>query len=182
MFAAALLLAAMMVSPAMGADFGTYKPAEEPVVAGSKLELSANVALTTDYVFRGFSQTDESPAIQGGFDATYGAFYLGIWASNLDFGGATNLAGATVDIADIEVDLYGGITKEVTLGGRDVTFDLGVIYYAYPNAFDTIGLVGGVVTPLGELDYWEFKFGWGLHSLSGHRRVLNTVFLARLYR
>lgn len=120
------------------------------------IELSANVALTTDYVFRGISQTDESPAIQGGIDLSYGIFYAGIWASNLDFGGVTAADGSTVDVANIEVDYYGGIKK--ALGG--VTFDLGAIYYTYPNAHDgtTLSAAGAVVS-LSELDYWELKVG-----------------------
>ncbi len=41
----------------------------------------ANTALTTDYVFRGISQSAEGAAVQGGFDATCGMFYAGVWAS-----------------------------------------------------------------------------------------------------
>ena len=50
-------------------------------------EITANVALTTDYVWRGVSQnTDESPALQGGFDfADESGFYAGVWASNVNF-------------------------------------------------------------------------------------------------
>jgi uncharacterized protein (TIGR02001 family) len=81
---------------------------------------SANVALTTDYVFRGFSQTSEGPAVQGGFDLTCGMFYTGVWASSLDWQGD----------ASIEMDLYAGV-KFTT--GR-IAWDLGVIYYAYPRS------------------------------------------------
>lgn len=145
--AAGAFVGAGMATTAFAADINTYKPAAEPMPAERKLELSANVAMTSDYVFRGISQTDENPAIQGGFDATYGSFYLGIWGSNLDFGGA-NPSGDGVtftDIANLEVDVYGGITKS----WNSVEFDFGLIYYIYPNAFD----------PAAELDYVEFKFG-----------------------
>ena len=57
--------------------------------------LSANVALATDYIFRGFSQTAEGPAIQGGFDATCGRFYAGVWASSLDWGAVETHAAST---------------------------------------------------------------------------------------
>ncbi|MGD9867375.1 MAG: TorF family putative porin [Hyphomicrobiales bacterium] len=136
-----------MATTAFAADINTYKPAAEPLPPERKLELSANVALTTDYVFRGISQTDENAAVQGGFDLTYGSFYAGVWASSLDFGGAdTNGDGiADNDIADIEIDWYAGFTKS----WNSVDFDLGVIYYTYPNAFD----------PAAELDFVEFKFG-----------------------
>lgn len=110
---------------------------EEPVPPASGLEISYNVSGTTDYVFRGFSQTVEDPALQGGADLTYGMFYAGVWGSRVDFGD---------DSAHVEVDLYGGIKKEF----RGIEFDLGFIYYAYPNADDPAD---------GEFDYWEIKAG-----------------------
>ena len=58
-------------------------------------EVSGNVAYATDYRFRGISQTDRDMALQGGFDYDFGnGFYLGTWASNVQFGGS------------IEVDWY----------------------------------------------------------------------------
>ena len=49
-------------------------------------QISGNVALTTDYRFRGISQSDEELAIQGGFDAEFGpGFYIGTWGSSVDF-------------------------------------------------------------------------------------------------
>ncbi|MEM1138958.1 MAG: TorF family putative porin [Pseudomonadota bacterium] len=85
-------------------------------------ELSANVAITTDYRFRGFSQTDLGPAIQGGFDYGIGIFYLGTWASSVDFGDDTTM----------EIDFYGGIAPSI----GPVDLDLGIIYYAYPDSPD----------------------------------------------
>ncbi len=93
-------------------------------------QFSANVALTTDYIFRGVSQTKELPAIQGGFDYSYsddGWFfspYVGIWASNVDFG----------DDATAEIDYYGGLTGD--LFGTGLGWDVGVIYYDYPGGSD----------------------------------------------
>ena len=50
------------------------------------LEVSGHVALTTDYKFRGISQSDESAAIQGGFDVAFEpGFYIGTWGSSVDF-------------------------------------------------------------------------------------------------
>ena len=49
-------------------------------------EWSGNVAMTSDYTWRGVSQSNEDPAIQGGFDYANGLFYAGTWASNVDFG------------------------------------------------------------------------------------------------
>lgn len=112
------------------------------LVERKRPECSASVALTTDYVFRGLSQTDEGPAISGSFDCSYKMFYVGVWASNIDF----NIPGAE---ADIEVDLYGGVKGKV----GQFELDLGVIYYAYPTANDDI-LVGAGNDP----EFLEVKF------------------------
>ena len=85
--------------------------------------VSWNLAVTSDYVFRGYTQTGEDAAVQGGVDwADPSGWYLGSWASKIDFGPG--------DDASIEVDLYGGYTWEV----NDVSYDLGFIYYGYPGA------------------------------------------------
>ncbi len=112
-----------------------------PAHADNKLALSATAAFTTDYVFRGISQTNENLAVQPEFDLTYGIFYAGIWGSNLDFGGN----GFGGDIANIEIDYYAGITPM----WKGITFNIGGIYYTYPGAFD----------PAGEFDYFELKTG-----------------------
>jgi len=108
-------------------------------------ELSANVALTTNYVFRGISQTDDGPAIQGGFDYAQDIFYIGTWASSVDF----------VDDTTMELDLYAGLAPTY----NDVTFDIGVIYYAYPDSPELptgeqnfVEFHGGVSVPVGLVD------------------------------
>ena len=96
-------------------------------------DLSFNVGAATEYVFRGFSQTDEDPQVFGGIDATIGSIgYAGVWVSNVDF----------LDSTDIEFDLYAGIKP--TLGA--VTLDVGVIYYGYTDQ-----------PPGADYDYWEGK-------------------------
>ena len=129
-----LVTAGLLSGAIMAAVAATPAAAQDP-------EFSANVGLTSDYVFRGFSQTDEGAAIQGGMDATWNIFYVGVWGSNLDFGGDGN----GNDVANIEIDLYAGITPK--LGPVDL--DFGVIYYAYPQAEDAGA----------ELDYVELKAG-----------------------
>ena len=139
---------------------GLYEPSmkDEPAPA-RRCSTSANVALTTDYVFRGISQTDESAAIQGGFDLTCGRFYAGLWASNLDFGGDQTQTGQGIDFADIEIDYYAGIKS--TIPNTSIEIDLGVTYYSYPNAFDdrTYTNAAAAVVVLQETDFWEFKVG-----------------------
>lgn len=139
--------ALMLVGSGSALADGMRGSMKDPKPEPRRCNLSANVALTTEYVFRGFSQTAEGPAIQGGFDVTCGIFYAGVWASNLDFGGDAIWGGTgTEDVANIEMDWYVGI-KPVT--GK-ITWDLGIIYYSYPNAIEPIGLT---------LNYVELKVG-----------------------
>lgn len=134
-------LAVTMLSGAAGAAdlSGSIKDAPAPVDEGRKFNFSWNVGGTTDYIFRGFSQSARDPAWQVGADVSYGILYAGIWSSHIDFGdiGPNHVASA-------EVDLYAGIKP--TWG--PATFDFGVIYYWYP------GSLSGT-----NLDYTEFKAG-----------------------
>jgi uncharacterized protein (TIGR02001 family) len=74
---------------------------------------SMTVGGTSDYIFRGISLTSEDPAAQGSVDMSYGIFYAGAWASNVDGAG----------YEPMELDLYAGIKP--TLG--QFTFDFGLI-------------------------------------------------------
>ena len=96
-----------------------------------KLTLSATTVFTTDYMFRGISQTGNNPAVQPEFDVYYGIFYAGIWGSNVDFGGS------------VEIDYYVGIAPK----WKNITFDIAALAYTYPGANDP------------ELDYFEAKTG-----------------------
>lgn len=110
--------------------------------AHAETTFSGNVALTSDYKFRGISQTEGALTVQGGFDVGVGSFYAGTWASSLDLEEAS-LGTSGLD-APLELDLYAGFKP--TLG--PVALDLGVIGYFYPGAAeDQIGI--------GELDYYE---------------------------
>lgn len=84
---------------------------------------SANVDMTTDYVWRGVSQTDEKPAIQGGFDfSADNGIYLGTWGSNVQFG-----TKESPSAQDMEMDLYGGWSGKA----GPVSLDVGAIHYGY---------------------------------------------------
>ena len=83
------------------------------------VEVSGNLTLASDYVYRGISQTDEEATIQGGFEVTgEQGIYAGVWASNVDFDGS------------IEIDLYVGYGGSFT---EDVGYDLGLLRYEYPD-------------------------------------------------
>ena len=86
--------------------------------------ISANMAITSNYVWRGMTQTKDSPAIQGGVDLDYKGFYLGVWGSNVDFGAN--------DSNSLEADFYAGYAGELA----GIGFDIGAIQYVYPNKSD----------------------------------------------
>ncbi|MCE9521711.1 MAG: TorF family putative porin [Alphaproteobacteria bacterium] len=89
---------------------------------------SATLAVTSDYRFRGQSQTQRDPALQGSIDfASETGFFAGVWASNIDF----NDPGDT----SIEVDLYAGVTQAIS-DKTEATFK--VVYYAYPDQDNAI--------------------------------------------
>lgn len=88
-----------------------------------KFEWSMTIGATSDYIFRGISLSDESPAFQMSVDASYGIFYMGIWGSNLD-GGAI--------YGPYEIDIYAGIKPEA----MGFTFDFGAVGYIYPDGDD----------------------------------------------
>lgn len=111
-------------------------------VGAANAETSASVSMTTDYVFRGLSQTDGGAAIQGSFDWSNDMVYAGVWGSNVNFG-----ASAPTETASMELDAYVGITP--TTG--PISWDLSLVGYFYPNADDA--LAGG------ELDYFEGLVG-----------------------
>ena len=86
-------------------------------------EISGNIGITSDYVFRGISQSDEGPALQGGIDYSHeSGFYTGLWGSSVDFDDG--------DEANLEIDAFVGINGET----RGIAWDAGAIYYAYPGA------------------------------------------------
>jgi uncharacterized protein (TIGR02001 family) len=86
------------------------------------ITVTGNVALTTDYRFRGVSLSGGDPAIQGGITATHeSGFYVGTWSSSISGGPI---------YGNQELDLFAGIGGKVTEG---LNFDLGLLYYAYPS-------------------------------------------------
>lgn len=110
--ATTLALSALMVLPVVATA------AEE-----SPHSVSGNLSLVSDYAFRGVSQTDEGPAIQGGFDYAHSSgFYLGTWASNVDSNFVTD--------ANIEMDFYGGYSGSIS---DDLSYNVGLLQYYYPD-------------------------------------------------
>jgi uncharacterized protein (TIGR02001 family) len=108
-------------------------PAAGPGTADEAPALTWNLALTSDYVFRGISQTDFGPAAQGGLDYSFGhgsGLYVGAWASGVDYGDA--------DGPDVELDTYAGWSHDVSDAWN---LDLSLVHYAYLGSSDAYGNV-----------------------------------------
>lgn len=94
-------------------------------------ELSFNVALSSDYRFRGISQSRLQPAISAGADFVNNptGFYIGTWASSIKWITDTKV-GTGFGNGNIEIDIYGGKRGEIV---KDVSYDVGVLTYIYPS-------------------------------------------------
>lgn len=88
-----------------------------PVFAG----INGNVGYTSDYMWRGQTQSMGGGAFQAGVDLDYEGFFVGAWASEVDFGD---------DSASLEYDLYGGYKFAVS---DKLSMDVGVIQYRWDD-------------------------------------------------
>lgn len=122
---------------------------DEDIIPG---EVSGGVALTSDYVFRGISQTDRDPAIQGSLEYAIEtgiagtSAYAGFWGSNVEFNDG--------DEAHVEIDVLFGLRGDV--GDTGLSWDLGGVYYWYPGASSSL-----------DYDYWEIvpQVGYAISDL-----------------
>ena len=115
--------------------------------------LSSTVNLTSDYTFNGVSQTDNGPALQASLDYGFDSgWYVGSWASNVDFGDG--------DDTWLEWDFYAGKYFELT---DRVSLDVGIAYYTYhgdsfsddykyPEAYTKFGYASSLGQT--ELNFW----------------------------
>lgn len=131
-----LLLAA--ATPAMAQD--------DAAADESSVTVTGGVTVTSDYRFRGISQTGKDPAIQGTVNVNHSSgLYVGIWASSIDDTEAAAVAG----YGDVEIDLYGGYTKTFDNG---VGVDVGLLYYLYPID-EASGLATDFFEPYASVSY-----------------------------
>ncbi len=113
------------------------------------VEISGNVALTSDYKFRGISQSDESIAIQGGFDLGFeNGIYIGTWGSSVDFD--TNGGGFD---GSLELDYYVGWAVPIN---DNIGVDVGYLYYDYPG---DDGAEGDYQEIYGSVSLWDATLG-----------------------
>ena len=131
--AAAVALLAGLTSSAVFAEEAAA-PEVSPV--------TANVTVASSYIYRGLTQTNNKPAIQGGFDYAHeSGFYVGNWNSSISWisdsynavpAGSAPAKTAPSTTAPIEMDFYAGFKKEFI--GEGFASDFGVLQYYYPTS------------------------------------------------
>ena len=119
------------------------------VIPASTYTVTGNVAFVSQYVFRGLTQTNGKPDLQGGLDYAHtSGLYAGTWLSNIswftDQNNGTKSApvalsspgGGLSNSANLEWDIYGGFKNSFA---NDWTYDVGGLYYYYPGIYDNLG-------------------------------------------
>ena len=128
-------------------------PAAAPAPAYT---VSYNVGLFSQYIFRGLTQTDKKPALQGGVDFSHASgLYLGSWASNISWledGKSSTGLNTYYDNSSLELDVYGGYRN--TIGETGLGYDVGVLQYIYPGKKTSLATATANTTELyGALSY-----------------------------
>ncbi|MBY4638170.1 TorF family putative porin [Sphingopyxis sp. XHP0097] len=109
------------------------------------ISVSGNATVVSDYRFRGFSQSNEEAAIQGGFDIAHDSgLYVGTWGSSIGFANGT------------EIDVYGGFATEVTPG---LTADIGATLYLYPGGGGDTSIIEPYFSLSGDVGPASLKTG-----------------------
>lgn len=122
--------------------------------------LSGNIGIFSQYIFRGASQTDAKPALQGGFDYAHSSgLYAGTWASNISW--LEDAAAYTS--SSLEWDFYGGYKGSLV---GDLGYDVGLLYYYYPGRVIAPAVKADTLEGYGALS-WKWlsaKFSYSLDN------------------
>jgi len=142
-FVAAALAPSYAVTSAQAAD------------APSPHTLTGNIGIYSQYIFRGLTQTNKDPALQGGFDYSHSSgFYAGTWLSNISW--LTDSPAATgYNSSSLEWDFYGGYKHSF----GDIGLDVGILQYYYPGSHNSVLFPGTVKADTLEL-YAAVSWKW----------------------
>lgn len=136
-------------------------------------EVTYNLGVVSQYRYRGLAQSKGQPALQGGVDyANSSGYYLGVWASQIQWIKDSSIANTTGYSGGTEVDLYGGYKFEYS----GVAYDVGYLTYQYPG--NNLNYFGSYSNPSTNEVYaaatsgaYTFKWSYALTNLFGN---LNT--------
>ena len=148
------------------------------------LTVAYNVGLYSQYIFRGLTQTNRKPALQGGVDLTHSSgFYLGAWGSNISW--LTDNVGATgssyyTSGGSLEIDLYGGYRHTFENIGSGLGIDIGALQYWYPGKLAAAMADANTTEVYGALSYgWvqakysqvvsDDAWGWGKYDATSNK-------------
>ena len=148
------------------------------------LTVAYNVGLYSQYIFRGLTQTNRKPALQGGVDLTHSSgFYLGAWGSNISW--LTDNVGATgssyyTSGGSLEIDLYGGYRHTFESIGSGLGIDIGALQYWYPGKLAAAMADANTTEVYGALSYgWvqakysqvvsDDAWGWGKYDPTSNK-------------
>jgi uncharacterized protein (TIGR02001 family) len=113
----------ILVPSLIALALGSVSGLAQAQAAAPESSLSFNVGATTDYRYRGITQSRLQPAVQGGIDyADKSGFYVGAWGSSIKF-----IKDSGASKGGVELDLYGGYKGAV----GDVAYDVGFLRYEY---------------------------------------------------
>lgn len=135
--------------------------------------VTGNIGLYSQYIFRGLTQTDRRPALQGGFDYAHSSgFYAGTWASNVSWL-QDGTPPAYSSGGSLEWDFYGGLKGSIV---GDFTYDVGTLYYYYPGSANKAANVLNI-----RADTWEVygALGWKWLSAKYSYSVQDDTFGVR---
>lgn len=138
MLSTCALAGAIVATPAFAqeasnqpANQATAQPAA-PATPASDFTITGNAGVWSQYRFRGISQSDNKPVVQGTFTVAHASgFYISAWGSSASANNAVNLGGT-------EIDVYGGYSYTFAKSG--VTLDGGLYGYIYPGSQHAVGI------------------------------------------
>jgi len=150
------LLLASAVSAALSLPFASQSAvaADQPA---SPHTVTGNFGIYSQYIFRGLTQTNSDPALQGGLDYSHASgFYAGTWLSNVSWlTDSSAISGYTS--SSLEWDFYGGYRG--TFGKSDFGYDVGLLQYYYPGTHSTTFAPGSVKADTLEM-YGALTWKW----------------------
>ena len=152
-----------------------------------------NVGLYSQYIFRGLTQTDGKPAVQGGVDLTHSSgLYLGAWASNISWLRDPWVTTSTAETyyekgGHMELDIYGGYRHTFDSVGSGLGIDVGVLRYQYPGKLRPTWVSANTTEVYGALNYgWiqaklstvvtDSAWGWGKSDGAGTKSAQGTYY------
>ena len=133
---------------------------------------TGSVSVTSDYIVRGVSQTNQEPALQGGLEyAAESGAYIGAWGSNVSW--LSDLSSPAAPISSsLELDVYGGYRGKFN---DTVSYDVGALYYWYPgdfpsgfNSADTLEVYAGITIAASEKITLGAKYSVAATDLFGY--------------